>query len=144
MNQARPFCIEYGLAMRVGTGGFHTDIRRHLGNLDNDLTQTTRNLLNGLLDDLAYIESRVKALSARIEAIAHEDETICRPLTISGIGALGATALVAWLATARSSARRETWRGSSKRGNAYRRRLIIHGARSCFLHLNRENHALGR
>ncbi|MBC7635221.1 MAG: hypothetical protein H7251_06425 [Acetobacteraceae bacterium] len=24
------------------------------------------------------------------------------------------------------------------------RRLIIHGARSCFLHLNRESHALGR
>ena len=33
--------------------------------------------------------------------------------------------------------------GISKRGNRYVRRLIIHGARSCFLHLNRANHALG-
>ena len=95
MNQARAFCIEYGLAMRVGAGGFHADIRRHLGNLGNDLTQTMRNLLNDLLDDLAYSENRVKTLSARIEAIANEDETIRRLLTIPGIGALGATALVA-------------------------------------------------
>ncbi len=63
MNQARAFCIEYGLAMRVGAGGFHADIRRHLGNLENDLTQTMRDLVNDLLDDLAYNENRVKALS---------------------------------------------------------------------------------
>ncbi|QCO57316.1 IS110 family transposase (plasmid) [Pseudorhodobacter turbinis] len=52
-------------------------------------------LLNDLLDDLAYIENRVKALSAKIEAIAKEDETICRLLSVPGIGPLGATALVA-------------------------------------------------
>ncbi|RWR34667.1 hypothetical protein D2T29_03645 [Sinirhodobacter populi] len=34
--------------------------------------------------------------------------------------------------------------GISKRGNRYVRCLIIHGARSCFLHLNRANHAIGR
>ncbi|MEI2686509.1 MAG: transposase [Cypionkella sp.] len=34
-------------------------------------------------------------MSAKIEAIANEDETIRRLLTIPGIGALGATALVA-------------------------------------------------
>lgn len=33
--------------------------------------------------------------------------------------------------------------GVSERGNRYVRRLIIHGARSCFLHLDRANHALG-
>ena len=159
MNQARAFCIEYGLAMRVGAGGFHADIRRHLGNLENDLTQTMRNLLN----DLAYIENRVNALSARIEVIANENETIRRLLTIPGIGALGATALVAaagdgrqfrkardmaaWLGLVpaeHSTGGKQTLLGISKRGNGYVRRLIIHGARSCFLHLNRESHALGR
>ena len=54
-----------------------------------------RDLLNDLLDDLAYIEKRVKALSAEIEEIAKEDETICRLLTIPGFGLLVATALVA-------------------------------------------------
>ncbi|MFA9232167.1 MAG: IS110 family transposase [Microgenomates group bacterium] len=163
MNQARAFCIEYGLATRVGAGGFHADIRRHVGNLENDLAETMRDLLNDLLDDIAYIENRVKALSARIEAIANEDETISRLLTIPGIGALTATALVAaagdgrqfskardmatWLGLVpaeHSTGGKQTLFGISKRGNGYVRRLIIHGARSCFLHLNRENHALGR
>jgi transposase len=95
MSQARAFCIEYGLAMRTGAGGFHADTRRHLGNLENDLTQTMRALLNDLLDDLAHIETRVKTLSAQIEIIAKEDGTIRRLLTVPGIGALSTTALVA-------------------------------------------------
>ena len=163
MNQARAFCLEYGLAMRIGAGGFHADIRRHLASPENDLTPTMRALLGELLDDLAYIENRVETLSVRIEAIAKEDETISRLLTIPGIGALGATALVAaagdgrqfrngrdmaaWLGLVPaeySTGGKQTLRGISKRGNRYVRRLIIHGARSCFLHLNRESHALGR
>ncbi|OSP52933.1 IS110 family transposase [Pseudoruegeria sp. SK021] len=163
MNQARAFCIEYGLAMRVGAGGFHADIRRHLANIDNDLTATMRGLLNDILDDLAHVEGRVKALSSKIEAIARDDETISRLLTIPGIGPLGATALVAaagdgrqfrkardmaaWLGLVPaeySTGGKQTLLGISKRGNRYVRRLIIHGARSCFLHLNRESHALGR
>jgi transposase len=88
MNQARAFCIEYGLAMRIGAGGFHADIRRHLANPENDLTQNMRALLNDLLDDLADIEGRVKALSVRIEAIANEDETIRRLLTIPGMSSI--------------------------------------------------------
>jgi transposase len=83
-------------------------------------------------------------------------------VTIPGIGALGATALVAaagdgrqfrkardlaaWLGLVpaeHSTGGKQTLLGISKRGNRYVRRLIIHGARSCFLHLNRANHALG-
>ena len=45
-------------------------------------------------DDLAYIDNRVETLSAKIEAIANEDETIRRRLTIPVIGALGATVLI--------------------------------------------------
>ena len=33
--------------------------------------------------------------------------------------------------------------GISKRGNRYVRMLLIHGARSCLKHLNRDNHELG-
>ena len=168
MNQARAFCIEYGLAMRVGAGGFHADIRQHLGNQDNDLTQNMRGLLNDRSDDLAYIENRVKALSAKIEAIAKEDEMICRLLSVPGIGPLGATALVAAAGDGKqfrkardmaawprlvpaeySTGGKQTLLGIVARGNGYVRRLItprlaICGARSCFLHLNRGSHALGR
>jgi transposase len=119
--------------------------------------------LNDLLDNLSYIENRVKGLSTKIDAIANEDETIRRLLTIPGIGALGATALVAatgdvkqfrkardmaaWLGLVpaeHSTGGKQTLLGIVARGNGNVRRLIIHEARSCFLHLNRESHTLGR
>jgi transposase len=53
MNQARAFCLEYGLAMRIGAGGFHADIQKHLANSENDLTSSMRVLLGELLDDSA-------------------------------------------------------------------------------------------
>jgi len=163
MNQARAFCIEYGLAMRIGAGGFHADIRAHLANQENDLTASMRALLGDLLEDLAYIEGRITSVTAQVEACAREDDTVSRLMTIPGIGALGATALLAaagdgrqfrrardmaaWLGLVpaeHSTGGKQTLRGISKRGNKYVRRLIIHGARSCFMHLNRETHALGR
>lgn len=56
------------------------------------------------------------------------------------------TTVAAWLGLVpaeHSTGGKQTLLGISKRGNRYVRRLIIHGARSCFLHLNRANHALG-
>jgi transposase len=35
-------------------------------------------------------------------------------------------------------------RVNSKRGNSYLRRLLIHGARSVYMHMNRERSSLGR
>lgn len=147
MNQARAFCIEYGLAMRIGAGGFHADIRAHLANQENDLTASMRALLEDLLGDLAYIEGRIKSVTAQVEACAREDDTVSRLMTIPGIGALGATALLAaagdgrqfrrardmaaWLGLVpaeHSTGGKQTLRGISKRGNKYVRRLIIHGA----------------
>ena len=162
MNQARAFCLEYGLAMRVGAGGFHADIQKHLANKENDLTSSMRVLLGELLDDLGHTEGRIKAVNGKVEAYARENDTVSRLVTIPGIGALGATALVAaagdgqqfrkardlaaWLGLVpaeHSTGGKQTLLGISKRGNRYVRRLIIHGARSCLLHLNRANHALG-
>jgi transposase len=162
MNLARAFCLEHGLAMQVGAGGFHADIRRHLANAENDLTPAMRRLLEELLDDLAYVEGRNKTVNAKVEAYASEHEAVSRLVTVPVIGALGATAFVAaagdgrqfrkardlaaWLGLVpaeHSTGGKQTLLGISKRGNRYVRRLIIHGARSCFLHLNRTNQALG-
>ena len=104
----------------------------------------------------------IRAVNAKVEAYASKHEAVSRLVTIPGIGALGATALVAaagdgrqfkkardlaaWLGLVpaeHSTGGKQTLLGISKRGNRYVRRLIIHGARSCFLHLNRANHALG-
>lgn len=149
------------VAMRVGGGGFHADIRRHLANAENDLPPAMRVLLEELLDDLAHIERRIKAVNGKVEAYASQHDVVSRLVTIPGIGALGATAIVAaagdgrqfrkardlaaWLGLVpaeHSTGGKQTLLGISKRGNRYVRRLIIHGARSCFLHLNRANHGL--
>uniref|UniRef100_UPI0026B495BD transposase n=1 Tax=Paracoccus zhejiangensis TaxID=1077935 RepID=UPI0026B495BD len=101
-------------------------------------------------------------MNRKVEAYASQHDAVSRLVTILGIGALGATAIVeaagdgrqfkkardmaAWLGLVpaeHSTGGKQTLLGISRRGNRYVRRLIIHGARSCFLHLNRANHALG-
>lgn len=103
-----------------------------------------------------------KGTTGKVEGYASQHDAVSRLVTIPGIGALGATAIVAaagdgrqfrnardlaaWLGLVpaeHSTGGKQTLLGISKRGNRYVRRLIIHGARSCFLHLNRANHALG-
>ncbi len=79
-----------------------------------------------------------------------------------GIGPLGASALLAAIGDGRqfrkardlaawlglvprqySTGGKPTLMGISKRGNGYVRRLLIHGARSCVLHLDRTRNRLG-
>ena len=103
-----------------------------------------------------------KGTTGKVEAYASQHDAVSHLVTIPGIGALGATAIVAaagdgrqfrkardlaaWLGLVpaeHSTGGKQTLLGISKRGNRYVRRLIIHGARSCFLHLNRANHAPG-
>ena len=83
-------------------------------------------------------------------------------MTIPGIGPIGATALIAavgdghqfrkardlaaWLGLVprqNSTGAKTTLLGISKRGNAYIRRLLIHGARSCMIHLDRSRDRIG-
>jgi hypothetical protein len=67
MDQARTFCIEYGLAMCTGAGGFHSDIRRHLANEENDLSDAMRAFLTGLLDDLDHLERSIRGTDRQSE-----------------------------------------------------------------------------
>jgi transposase len=83
-------------------------------------------------------------------------------MTIPGIGPLTATGLMAaagrglqfrkarvmaaWLGLVpreHSTGGKTTLLGISKRGSSYLRRLFIHGARSCVLHLDRSRDRLG-
>lgn len=163
MNQVRAFCLEYGLPMRRGPGAFHIDIRKHLENADNELSGTMRRLLFDLLEDLDALERRIKAASKEIETLANQQDETKRLLSIPGIGPLGATAILAAAGSAKQFVRardmaawlgltpaeystggKQVLLGISKRGNSYVRRLLIHGARSCLMHLDRTSHALGR
>lgn len=161
--QMRAFCLEYGVAMRQGAGVFKLDLQRVLADEGNDLTPTMRRLLGDLADDLTHLEKRIAVISREIDALAACNDVARRLTTIPGIGALGATALLAavgagqqfakardlaaWLGLVprqHSTGGKQTLLGISKRGNPYIRRLLIHGARSCVLHLDRSRDRLGR
>lgn len=160
--QMRSFCLEYGVAIRQGIGVFKLDLPRVLSDDQNDLTPTIRRLLGDLFDDFRRLEDRIAAVTKEIETSVGQDEVARRLMSIPGIGPLVASALratagdasqfrkardlAAWLGLVPrqySTGGKQTLLGISKRGNSYVRRLLIHGARSCAMHLDRSKDRLG-
>lgn len=163
INQMRGLCLEYGVALREGAGVFKIDLPKALGDEANELTQRMRRLLAELFEDFLALDRRVVDLTREIEAMAQSDDRARRLQTIPGLGPMGATALLAAVGDARqfrrardlavwlglvprqhSTGGKTVLLGISKRGNGYLRRLIIHGARSCVLHLDRSRDRLGK
>jgi transposase len=162
INQVRAFCLEYGVAIRQGAGVFRRDLPRALADETNDLTPTMRRMLADLFEDIRRVDERIAQATREIEALAAGDDRARRLMTIPGIGPIVATALLAavgdcrqfrrardmaaWLGLVpreHSTGGKTTLLGISKRGNRYVRRLLIHGARSCLLHLDRTRDRLG-
>lgn len=160
--QIRAFCLEYGIAMHKGVGKFKAALPGVLADESNDLSPAMRRLLVSLFHDIGQLEGRIAELSREIDAVAHASDTARRLMTIPGIGPLAATALLAAAGTGRqfrkgrdmaawlglvprehSTGGRTTLLGISKRGNPYVRRLLIHGARACVMHLDRSRDRLG-
>ena len=160
--QMRAFCLEYGIALHQGAGKFKADLPRVLEDLGNDLSASMRRLLASLFEDIRYLEGRIAEASRQIEAVADASDTARRLMTVPGIGALTATGLMAAAGTGRqfrrardmaawlglvpreySTGGKTTLFGISKRGSSYLRRLLIHGARTCLLHLDRARDRLG-
>lgn len=160
--QMRAFCLEYGIAMRQGAGAFKLDFAAAMADESNDLTPMMRGMLSELWDEFIIVDTRLMAITRQIEAIASRLDAARRLMSIPGVGPLGATALLAavgdgrqfrkardlaaWLGLVprqHSTGGKTTLLGISKRGNPYLRRLIVHGARSCIAHLNRERDKMG-
>lgn len=149
VNQTRGLLGEYGivLAPRV------TQLRRALPILiedaDNGLSPRFRHLLEGLRADLVYLDEQIAILDQDMQKQANADETARRLQQLRGIGPITATALVAalgdgsmfrrgrdaaaWVGLVpgqHSSGGKDKLLGISKRGDAYLRTLLIHGARA--------------
>lgn len=162
INQARAFCLEYGVAIRQGTGVFRLDLPRVLADETNDLTPAMRRMLAEVFEDVARVDQRIASVTREIEGLAARDDRARRLMTIPGIGPMVATALLAAIGDGRqfrrardlaawlglvprehSTGGKTTLLGISKRGNRYVRRMLIHGARSCVTHLDRTRDRLG-
>jgi transposase len=160
--QMRAFCLEYGVAIHQGAGKFKADLPRVLSDESNDLTPAMRHLIGAVFEDLRHLEGRLADVNREIEAIASASDTARRLMTVPGIGPLTATALLAAAGSGRqfrkardmaawlglvpreySTGGKTTLLGISKRGNRYLRRMLVHGARTCVVHLDRSRDRLG-
>lgn len=162
INQARAFCLEYGVAIRQGTGVFRSDLPRVIADDTNGISAAMRVMLSEIFEDVARVDQRINSVTRQIEALADREDKARRLMTIPGIGPLAATAilaavgdgrqfrrardLAAWLGLVpreHSTGGKTTLLGISKRGNRYVRKLLVHGARSCVTHLNRTRDRIG-
>ena len=147
--QLRGLASEYGLVASKELLHLRSAIPRWLEDQENGLTERFRRLLHGLWRDLKALDERIEELDREIEQIARKDPAAIRLQQVRGIGPLTATALLATVGDAKqfasgremaasfgltpkqnSSAGKERLLGISKRGDAYLRSLLVHGARA--------------
>jgi len=64
INQARTFCIEYGIAIRQGAGLFRRDLPL-IFDETNDLTPAMRPMLRQIFDDVIRLDHRIAEVSGR-------------------------------------------------------------------------------
>jgi transposase len=148
-NQIRGLVAEYGLVAPKELLQLRRALPCWLEDAENSLSARFRRLLNGLWGDLQALDERMSELGREIAAIAQNDPVAKRLQQLRGVGPITATALVAAVGKGeqfangrqmsaafgltprqQSSGGKERLLGISKRGDAYLRVLLIHGARS--------------
>jgi transposase len=156
-NQIRSLLGEFGIVMPQGITNVRKRVPELIENASNELPAAFRNLVDRLLGHLKELDCQVDELEAQIKAWHRSSELSLKLEKIPGIGPLGASALVASIADARSfdngrqvsawlglvprqhsSGGKPTLLGMSKRGDTYLRTLLVHGARSAILAAQRK------
>jgi transposase len=148
-NQIRGLLMEYGITIPQGISNIRKKIPIILEDDENELPGVFRQLLHRLANHLKELNDQVTELETQIQIWHKNDETSKKLSCIPGIGPLTASALIAsigdvkcfkngrqlaaWLGLVprqHSSGGKPLLQGISKRGDAYLRTLLIHGARS--------------
>jgi len=162
-NQIRGLLVEYGLIIPKGIGAITRGVPQILENASNDLPHSFRALLQRLLEHLKELDGQAKELEGQI-TLWHRDNELSRKLAaVPGIGPVTASALVATVGDAKnfssgrqlaawlglvprqqSSGGKTVLLGISKRGDAYLRTLMIHGARSVIYASGRKKESTNR
>ncbi len=149
INEIRGLNLEYGIAIPLGALKVKSHLRSIIDDQKNELTNSSRELMQELYDELVEMEARLKKLEKKIKLICKENDQCRRILNIPGVGELTATAIIAAVPNANefkngrhmsawlgliprqsSSGNKQVLLGISKRGDRYLRTLLIHGARS--------------
>ncbi len=162
-NQIRGLVTEYGLVAPLQMASLRAAIPRWLEDAENGLTNRFRALLHGLWDDLLTLDQRIETLNGEIESLAKSDPLAQRLQQLRGVGPLVATALIATVGSGEqfdrgrqmsaslgltprqhSSGGKDRLLGISKRGDAYLRSILIHGARAVVAQAKHKEDRLSR
>ena len=163
INEIRGLCLEYGVIVAPGAAKVKRSLCSIIADDTNELTQSSREFMEDLYQELVETEVRLKKLNQKVRQICQQNETCSRLLKIPGVGELTATAVVAavpnanefkngrhmsaWLGLVprqSSSGDRQVLLGISKRGDRYLRTLLIHGARAALSHHKNTETGYGR
>lgn len=149
VNETRGLLAEFGrVEAKLGVARLRAWIPELLED-ESALPRLMRELLRELHEELLAADKRLAGLDAQVRREAQADERVRRIEQVSGIGVLGASALVASAGDARQFNKARQFAASlgmvprqhssggktvlgpiSKRGDAYLRTLLIHGARA--------------
>src|SRR5687768_2628054 len=113
-NQIRGLLLDRGIAIPQGLYPLRTSVPAILEDAENGLTAAFRELLGMLLQMWRQTEVAIEHLSEQLKALARDNESCRRLLSIPGVGPLVATALVSAVGNASSFRRaRICQRGSA-------------------------------
>ncbi len=148
-NQIRGLLAEYGITLPQGISHVAKCLPEIVEDAKNDLPGVFARLLQRLGAHLRELNRQVAELEEQIQAWHRENDASKKLARVPGIGPLTASALVASIGDAKhfangrelaawlglvprqhSSGGRPMLLGISKRGDAYLRTLMVHGARS--------------
>ena len=150
INRIRAFAGEYGQAFPVSVAKFRKGFSAWIADEEsNGLSGSAIETFRELTVQLDDKEARIATYDKRLQQAAKNDERAQRLLEIPGIGNITGTAILASVADAHhfesgrdfaanlglvprehSSGGKQHLYGITKRGDAYLRTLLIHGARS--------------
>lgn len=157
VNQIRGLLAEFGLVMPQGVAKMRARVPSILEDATNELPGLMRELLAGCYEEFQRLDAQVHELEARIVRWHRDNEASQWLAQVPGVGPITATAYVATLGDAKafksgrqaaawlgivprqhSTGGKQQLLGISKRGDAYLRKLLIHGAQSVLRHLKHE------
>ena len=156
VNTLRGLLRELGLVIPVGIGNVVPTVRHLIEDADSSAPNGLRPMLALACDEIESLDARIRQSERELEAIAEASPVVARIRSIPGIGLLTGTALVAFVGDVtrfgsgrrfasylgltpreRSSGMKQRYGRISKRGDAYLRLMLIHGARSVLGHATR-------
>lgn len=148
-NMMRGILLEIGIAIPQGRAALVKEIKELLCPEDNRLEHSTKLLIQQLYESLKQLTKKIECHTATLAKLAKEDENCKRISTITGIGPITATAVIAKIGNGSefkkgrelsaylglvpkqaSSGEKRVLLGITKHGDRYVRQLLIHGGRA--------------